>query len=226
MAFDRQQVKLTATGYFGSTAPGNEIWSWGLKLSGTTSFDAAAHLADIDMAALSADIETFHQEPTVGISSACSFVTLKAAALDTLGAYITDAVEYQGNGVDGFGGDAAARLPNQVALVVSLRTVTSIGVAVRGRFYVPGVATDPAADGRLTAPQVANVVTAAKAMLDGINATAGANAEPATLQLMSDVGVSTPRSRAVTTVLVGDVYDTVQRRRNALAENYTGLALA
>jgi hypothetical protein len=220
VAYDRQQIRLTAQGFFGAAAPGSEIWSWGLKLSGATDFDATAALAELDMTELSDAIADFHQDATMTISSSCKYVTLKAAALDINGDYLTDAREFQGNGTTGFGGGVAGRNPNQVALVVSLRTVTSIGVATRGRFYVPGIVPTLNADGRVVSATVLAFSVAADTMLSRINTETLSMTEACQLQLMSDVGTSTPRSRTVTELRVGDVLDTMRSRRNALTEAY------
>lgn len=226
MAFDREQIKLTSIGFIGSASPGSEIWTWGLKLSGATDFDAVPALANLDMGAIFTAIATFHSDTDTYINSNAVFTTLRAAALGVDGSYLTDAREFQGNGTIGYqGANTASRQANQVALAISLRTVTSIGVAVRGRFYVPLPSMVLTSEGRIPGSQRDEVCANAKTMLDSINNAANVGPDPSVLQLMSDVGVTTPRSRAVTTVRVGDVMDTIRSRRNALTESYVSLSV-
>lgn len=227
MAYDREQIKLTFSGYLGESSPGSEEFAFGLHLSGSSGLDSAAALLALDVDAIDAATITMFQSANVALSSKAVYNRLKAAAVGTNGHYIpgADPVEVQSNGDTGYEGGSGVRYPNQIALCVSLRTGTSIGVATRGRFYLPLPGATVNAEGRVSSGFTAGAVADIATWLNAINDIANTGSEPTAVSLMSAVGTSPTRTRGVTSVLVGDVLDTIQARRRSLTETYASAAV-
>jgi hypothetical protein len=115
-------------------------------------------------------------------------------------------------------GTPSIALPPQCAVVVSLGTAHA-GPAHRGRMYFPAIVpADITATGRIDPTNVGQLLAAVNA------AFAAAISGSAVLQLVvySRVGRSTD---PVLTLSVGDVVDTVRRRRDKLIENRQAAAL-
>lgn len=100
------------------------------------------------------------------------------------------------------------QLPPQVAVVVSLRTQLA-NRAGRGRFYLPAMATNAIAAGRLDTAAQTVVRNSAQRLFNSLRT--------GTIQtVIWTKGLLTPR--VVTDFSVGDVMDTQRRRRNQLTE--------
>lgn len=113
------------------------------------------------------------------------------------------------------GTDASGPLPPQCCIVVSLRTAL-FNQAGRGRFYLPAFGVDVLAAGRLPTTARSQVATAAQKMIQSLN---GAGYTVCVYHR------KTKTHDNVTTVNVGDVYDTQRRRRDKLVESRLSLAV-
>lgn len=110
---------------------------------------------------------------------------------------------------------SGATLPNQCALVVSLRS-TNPGRKGRGRFYLPAL-NPSVVNGRMNTPTPATVASATKTFLDGVNA------DLATLSAGYRLIAGTS-TLPITTIVVDDIIDTQRRRRNKVIAVNTGTA--
>jgi len=148
-------------------------------------------------------------------------------------AYISDQVAYTGQKVvtvdqstgrqiaraDGVvtdaGADTGETLPPQVALVATLRTALATR-AGRGRIYLPPFAVSQMSSGRLLAATQGPCLTKVKGMFD---------------TLISDghtpvlYGRTAHTVTPITTLALGDVFDTQRRRRDSYVEAYTSTAV-
>lgn len=226
MAFDRQQVYITCTGQIGTGGgAGEEIFSFGLRVTSTTSHDAVAALAAVDTGAIQSAYSDFITDAGSNISSRVHAFSVKFSPLSTAGVLLDDPViEPMGGGGGVSGGGSGPQFPNQVAIAVSLRTVTNIGRAHKGRFYVPVPSMPVITSGRINSAYPPDLAANASTLLQAINSEFGTN--PTTggrVSIMSNIGTGTTRS--VTRVLVGDVLDTIRSRRNAFAETYSEVAV-
>lgn len=217
-------VKLTMSGTFdnGSGGAAVEIFSMSLAFAAVT----GAQLSQAQLQATIADVttgcEAWFADPLTGISVNTTLTQVKIAQIGTNGKYVGDAVfevVARNGGVNENG-----PYPSEVSYAVSLRTAVR-GPKGRGRFYVPGPTLAATSGWRIdpTAAQgAANSAYHALISLD--NGTIGKafvthSPDPADIfgvVVASKVAGNTP----VETVQVGDVFDTIRRRRNKLRENY------
>jgi len=106
------------------------------------------------------------------------------------------------------GTDATGPVPPQCAVVVSLRTAL-FNRAGRGRFYLPALATDKVAAGRILTAARDSIAVASQKMVQSLNG-AGYTV------VVYHRGAKTHDN--VVSVSVGDVFDTQRRRRDKLIE--------
>lgn len=160
-----------------------------------------------------------------------------AAHLDFIKANAVDAAGHQPNGPTNawFAGDdfpavAGADEPSyyQDALVVSFTTAIQRGLAVRGRCYVPTAhAGDTGFDantGLISLAVCEAIRNAWAAFLIDLDDNPGPDFADLRAAVVSKVGDPETNWQTITGVRVGRVMDTQRRRRNALNENYTGIA--
>jgi hypothetical protein len=136
------------------------------------------------------------------------------------GKYADDTVTHLIEDQDWGGGTAVgghtAIVEPQRTLAVSWTTGYRRGRAHRGRIYLPAYASP--VNGQLEITNANNVITMAKNLMDGIQATAVL--EPA---VVSGLGAGT--ARVITGIEIGSRVDTQRRRRAQLPEYYAvGLA--
>ena len=222
MAFNRQQVYITCTGELGTGGgAGEDIFSFGLRFSGSVTFDAVASLAAVDTAAVAGLYEDFIQDAETQLSDRVHAFSVKFSPLGTDGALLTDPViETLGGGGGVNGAASSPDFPNQVSLAISLRTVTNVGLAHKGRFYLPIPAITVLTNGHISSDAPPLVAGTVKTLIDGINSEFGDDTVTGgAVAIMSSVGAG--MTRGVTRVGVGDVLDTMRTRRNALTETYS-----
>lgn len=204
MPYPNAHSRLT---WGGGAFSNNEIWQCGVRLSGTTPPDAARITAWTT--ALTAYMTT--------VQSTHVLEWWKWAPIGTDGKYLdTPAlVEAELHVV----GSAAtiANAPGQLSACVTLRSDKKRGSASVGRFYPPPQAMNITADGVLVASKRDEFATAAKSLINALNA--GSTGGELEVSLCSPGGKKTqPDQRKVISVAVGRVIDTQRRRRSALPE--------
>jgi hypothetical protein len=221
MAFDRQSLHIAVNGQLGTGGgAGEEIFTFGFRATGVAPFDAEAALAALDAQDLADLVAAYWVDTDIGMNSAATVYTLKVAAVGTNGLYLTDPKEAE-TGIGGTEGTFDdTRYPNQVALAVTTLTNTSIGHAVRGRFYLPIPSFAVDVPGLIPALAATNVATRSAQLLSDFNDVLTGTAGPdALMSIMSSVGAGT--TKGITGVRCGRVYDTIRSRRNELAESYS-----
>src|SRR6267378_6065803 len=136
-------------------------------------------------------------------STASSVVELSSTSLDpSTGRNVAQAKQ----SVSFVGTSGAASLPPNVATCVSLRTDTPTK-AGRGRFFLPGMDFGAVSAGRLAATPQGQALAAAVGMLSSLS---GAGFPVVILHR------ATMTATTVTSVDIGDVFDTITRRRDKL----------
>ena len=191
-----------ATGRFGD----GEQWTFGIYSEGSGSVDAAATAWDNAVSAF------FSTELAARISDTVTTLSTSTASIDeTTGRQITRRELTNTSG----GTSTSPSLPYQVTPVVSLRTALATR-AGRGRFYVPSLAVDQVADGRMLPDAQSDLADSAVAMMDALG-TGGL--VPVIFHRTGSPGVPQFSTTQVIMIDVGDVLDTQRRRRNKLVES-------
>lgn len=171
-------------------------------------------------------VKTFFGAATSLISWAAVLDTIKIQRWDASGALIPGDTVFS-TGIAAQAGGSQRNIVPQVAVAVSFRGTVARGPGANGRMYLPMINNIPTATGHMEQNDVNGIIGNAKTMFDGIKTdlTTTGNA----LVLASPGGtnpVTSPINVPVTTLRIGDVVDTIQRRRNGLRENFTTTGLA
>jgi hypothetical protein len=182
-------------------------WSFGVWTTNTGD-DAAAALTKFQTAVAAmwaSGIDAF-------ISDQIAYTAQKVVTVDqSTGKQIARA----DGAVTDAGADTGESLPPQVALAVTLRTALATR-AGRGRIYLPPFAVSQVVNSRMNATNKGTTLTAVKGMFD---------------TLISDghtpvlYGRTAHTVTPITTLALGDVFDTQRRRRDAYAETFTSTAV-
>jgi hypothetical protein len=199
---------------WGGVLPGGDDWSCGLRIAPTGG--TAIAYSDAMLTACAAAVAAFHANGELSPRALLQFTKLNVIGTD--GRYTEEVTHEHVHANVGGGGLDTRTPPNQVALAISLTTGVSRGPAHRGRFYMPLPAIQVASDGLIPTDARDVVVIAAQGFLASLNA-----AQPAgqSVAVMSRK-LGSAAHRPVTGIQVGRVLDTQRRRRNKLAESYTG----
>jgi hypothetical protein len=133
---------------------------------------------------------------------------------------------------DGIAAQAGARqtnVPPQLAMAVSFRGSVARGPGANGRMYVPGYLTIPTVSGHVEQNDVNKLGGTADTMFTGINTDLAAAAGEYLINASKGTAgppAVAPRNVRITSLRIGDVIDTIQRRKNGLRESYSLYDLA
>jgi hypothetical protein len=221
MAFAHKVVRCSL---FGSMYSGAEIWSTGFYL-GLPEGDATAPteaFADVVLASW----EDFFTATNTSISFNWKTHGVKLAPLNTDGSTDTAGVVQKTYGTAIAGQNGGSGFPPQVSLVASLLAGLGTQPGDKGRMFIPGVASGLDSTGHATTGYNQTIATGLKTFFDDLN---GSFETPGQLINASHpsivIGGPTPVNKLVTSIKVGNVYDTQRKRRNALAEIYASATL-
>jgi hypothetical protein len=216
MAYANRVKRLTFSGTCFGT---REIWSTGLFIADPGADVGTATQTEVDLYA--ARWAILFGLAGNKFSSAYTTTQTKLSVLDTAGhpdplntVYNTALVT-----TGAYGGNP--QVP-QASLVASLRATAIHGLATHGRMYLPGLGfvVDPSTGGISSGDQ-GTIATAFQTFVNGINS----DAPVSEVVSLCSKGTTLPTvqagvSQAVTTIEVGNYYDTQRRRRNGFAEAY------
>lgn len=221
MAYAHKVVRCTL---FGSMYSGAEIWTTGFYY-GAPDADAA------DPSEAAADVildawEDFFTATNTSISFNWKTNGVKLALLNTDGSTDTANVVQKTYTTAIAGQNAGSGFPPQVSLVASLLAGLGTQPGDKGRMFIPGVASGLDSTGHATTGYNTTIANNLKTFFDALNSSFEM---PGQLINASHpnivVGGPSPVNKTVTTIKVGNVYDTQRKRRNALAENYAAATL-
>lgn len=217
MVFPNRFIKVVASG---TLFQAGEIWSTSWSMADpNTSNDAE----DVDRPEAFADaITAWFQRETSWISPNAVLDRVKVNLVGPDGRYVSqgDTVEVEIPDVPG--GSAGQTLPPQCTCAVSLLSDRRRGPGSHGRFYPPLAGTPVQSDGKIQAAVAKSMADSASQLVRALADAGGttALAGPGPLRVVNASAVGAGRFDLVTRVRVGRVVDTIQRRRNALTEEY------
>lgn len=221
MALPNKVVRVTINGtMFG----GAEVWSTGFWMGAQGADAPTPDAAFLDT--VSAAWKTFFIANTSGINNQYQTTSYRAALHGTDGKAIVGSAVNKYETTPYNGGGSGAAIPPQISLVATLGAAVPRGLGSKGRMYLPGVSLAISADGRIGAPGPLNVATNLSTFFKTVNSAvslsmAVSNASPGPKPPRLGPGIIRP----VTSVRVGNVYDTQRRRRNQLVEVYSSAAV-
>lgn len=224
MAYE-PHIKLTMSGTFdnGSGGAAVEIFSMSMAFANLGGALPSAAQLEALIGPVASGCEQWFSAAATGIAVNCTLTQVKLAPIAATGKYLGDAALETMSTNGGVNNDGP--FPSEVSYAISLRTAVR-GPKGRGRFYVPGPTLPVTGGWRIDPTAVQSAANEAEAQFFNV-ATAGSVAkafttgspdpdDPYNLVVASKVAGNV----LVTTVEVGDVYDTIRRRRNKLRENY------
>ena len=199
------------TNVVSGTFPG-ETWSFTIHTEGTGSLTSANSAAVAFWDLLWGGVATPADSIKQLIPTTVTSVQVSTASLDALtGKQVARVITPDAKA----GTNANGPLPPQCAVAVSLRTASATRSG-RGRFYLPVYGTNEAVAGVLDSTAQTQTATAAQKALQSLVA---AGFTPVIYH-------RGPKSTtAITTVDVGNVFDTQRRRRDKLIETRVSLTL-
>ena len=203
---------------------GAEEWSTGFWLGeeGQDATDPSQAGAD----ALKTLWQTFFTDALSRISNNYAFTQCKVAHINTNGTTDSSKVVYSYPSGSVVGGVSTETLPPQCSVVVTLLSDRPRGLASKGRMYLPGIASQPTATGKMSSTTTGNIATRIETFFNGVRAHADVPDDP----ILAAKGTGlfpelTAQNDYIETLRVGDVIDTQRRRRNGLAEVYVSKTL-
>lgn len=224
MAYANAHVKVTI---FGTMCDGGEEWSTGFHMGQEDPAGGNFGIGEGFPQALLPLWETFFKSATAGFSINTKTVGIKCALLMPDGKTDLANVVTASYASPIAGQKAGSLFPPQISLVAQLAAASPVGLASKGRMYLPGITHTVNTNGHISVTEGTNVATGLATFLDGAE---NAVNSPGYVMNVSKgrVGVpfTAPVNKRVTSVKVGSVYDTQRRRRNGLREIYWAAPLA
>lgn len=208
----------------GRSYQGAEGWSMGFWLGKVNAHSGPPSVTDANL--IHERIKAFFGHADAQISWAFVLDSLKLQYWSADGTLNKNETVFS----EGIAAQAGAEQRNQVpqvALAVSFRGAVARGPGANGRMYIPGFVNIPTVSGHIEQSEVNALSAVAEDCFSGINADLVSTGNK--LILASKGGVTPPAPPVnveVTHLRIGDVVDTIDRRRNGLRENYTLTALA
>lgn len=211
--------KVARISLIGTMFNGTEQWSTGFYM-GHEGADATqpteSFLAKVDTA-----WNTFFTKNNSYMSGYFNTTEVRGALLDpvsgkTIGTAVNHFIPTP------YSGSQAARgFPGQIALAATFTTAVPRGLGSKGRMYLPGVCANIEDTGKIPGSILDGIVTNLHDFLGMINQDTEQPGKLITASKGSKKDLfSSPVNRLITGLKIGDVYDTQQRRRNQLVEQY------
>ena len=203
---------------FGTSYQGAEEWTMGFWL-GKEDGDAGVPTT-ANANSIHARVATMFGTANNNISWAFSFNGIKIAKWDSTGVQDTTQTVFSSGVAGAAGGESRNQVP-QVALAVSFRGAIARGPGANGRMYLPGWVNIPTVSGHIETADINQIGGLCDTMFTGINTDMAAGAGEYLILASKGNATVAPANVRVTTLRIGNVVDTIQRRRNALAEQYS-----
>lgn len=216
MAFAQRVNRVTISG---TMYGGSEIWTTGFYAGGASTDAPDPSVAMAEM--IADEWQTFFTSATVKVAYLFKTATVKITPWKTDGTIDVPKIRSWSYPTAIEGAHTGNGNPPQVSLVATLIADSGVGLAGKGRMYLPGLGEGIDTTGHLSSGYTANVASALATFLSNVNASFDNPGQAINASHRPIViGDPTPINRVLTSVRVGNVFDTQRRRRNALAETY------
>lgn len=216
---------------FGGTYYGTEQWTCGLHMTSSAPFANLKTIARENLTRVRDKVTAQWTTGGLGFSPQAKLDFIKFNAINSEGLYDDDAQANSATVVGaplnpGITGTVNSALAPQLSIVVSFGTAKRTGPAARGRIYVPAVGLTMASTNSpfIQTSAVQAIATRWAAFLGDVSDWPGFDVP--TMPVFANVSNIDAASQEITTVRVGNVYDTQRRRRNAFREAYSSAAVA
>lgn len=210
--------KVNRITFHGSSFEGQEEWSTGFYM-GYPNQDASAPDV-LDLAALAANWTTWFTASASKVNSGWKTDGVKSALLNLDGTTDLGNVVHFNYPAAISGGYNGGNNPPQIALVVTLKSDIPRGLGANGRMFLPGISQGIQSNGRIIDAARDEMATQLQTFFDAANTTWNTgniiNASKGRSVAPIAGGINAP----ITSIKLGNVYDTQRRRRNQLAEQY------
>lgn len=221
MAFAFPVVRVTISG---TAATGAEEWSTGFFVGSETAGASNPTQAFAD--AIKTAWQTFVTTASTGMSNTVTSNQVKVSQLGTDGKTILEDTIFSNWATPINGTNSTTLFPPQISLAATLASSLPRGLGAKGRMYLPGIMHPLISGGVISTANQTSVGTNLKTFLDAVNTAAPVGSR---VILASEGHKKTGTgqlNKVVTSVRVGNVYDTQRRRRNGIRETYTTANLA
>lgn len=220
MAFAHKVNRVTMSG---TMYGGNEIWTTGFW-AGSTSGDAPA--PTVEAAEAIADAwQPFFTSVSVKVAYLFKTATIKITPYSAAGVIDVGAIKSFSYSTPIEGAHTGNGNPPQCALVATLVAGSGVGNGGKGRMYLPGIGTGIDPTGHISTGDANAIAAALATFFADVNASVDSPGIAINAAKTAPVTGFLAINRALTTVRVGNVFDTQRRRRNALAESYSSDAI-
>jgi len=216
MAYAHRVNRVTISGQMYG---GNEIWTTGFYC-GSASGDAPAP-TDAAAEMIADEWQTFFTAVGTAISYLWHTNTVKITPISAGGAIDIPGIKSYSYPAAIVGQSGAAGNPPQVALVATLVADSGVGNGGKGRMFIPGLTAGVDTTGHIPTGTANTVAAGIATFLGNVGASFDAPGLPINAAKTSVATGTLAINRVLTSVKVGNVYDTQRRRRNALAETYS-----
>jgi hypothetical protein len=220
MAYIANFILATFGGYFSATA--QEQWQASVKIHAPSGSDYSLTKRTDFLTGIASSVQAFHSNATLKAGGEALLKRLTCAHIGTDGKYVGGGLQVTAEYIyaTAIAGSGVTDRPWSQALALTFRSDIARGRASHGRMYWPATALAvQAATGMLTSATQTTLATAAKTLLDAINAQANVVwGEGAHMVCTSNVG--TGLVAYVTKVGIGGKMDRQERREKELEESH------
>lgn len=221
MAYIKQQLRITWQFVIDGL---DEIAETSLHVStlGVTAYDATAALTALTTAQMQTLIDDMHTLISGAAyapwASYSKLASLKVAALDTAGHYLTDPKTH--DSTTSYKGTTTDSVPPQCSIVLSLRSGSNIGLANYGRMFLPHIYwAQISASPYAAQTDVNSFVAKGATFIEAVNTVANVLTAGSGVVLMS--AKDAPQPKGVARVGVSPLTDTQRRRMHQIPITYT-----
>jgi hypothetical protein len=216
MAFAHKVNRVTMSG---TMYAGSEEWTTGFW-AGSPSGDAPDPTVEA-AEMISEEWQTFFTSVSVKIAYLFKTATIKITPYSAAGVIDIPKIKSFSYPTAIEGAHTGNGNPPQISVVATLVAGSGVGNGGKGRMYLPGVGTGIDTTGHIATSDANAIAAALSTFFANVNASFDNPGLAINAAKTAPVTGFLAINRELTSVRVGNVFDTQRRRRNALAESYS-----